>query len=144
MKLRARVSECTLVVCVLTLILVCVLLFRETREGFAANAGSSFGPVTIHQAKELAAQAAKHTASLGPQSAQSAQDINNRLGGNKWEAIQEKKGKNTTNEATKTCLLEDLLISPDDYACELIKEAYLNKCNKTGGNGNKKSTGWKA
>ena len=32
MKLRA--PECTLVVCVLTLILVCVLLFRETREGF--------------------------------------------------------------------------------------------------------------
>ena len=37
MKSKVSVSDCTLVVCVLTLILVCVLLFRETREGFASN-----------------------------------------------------------------------------------------------------------
>ena len=39
MKSRVNVSQCTLVVCVLTLILVCVLLFRETREGFFNNQG---------------------------------------------------------------------------------------------------------
>ena len=46
MKLRA--PECTLVVCVLTLILVCVLLFRETREGFTerGNGQPDFGSNT--------------------------------------------------------------------------------------------------
>ena len=50
MKSKVNVSQCTLVVCVLTLILVCVLLFRETREGFYANlnASTQITPETVN------------------------------------------------------------------------------------------------
>lgn len=37
------VSQCTLAVCVLTLILVCVLLYRNTMEGFMGGTGMGAG-----------------------------------------------------------------------------------------------------
>lgn len=37
------VSQCTLAVCVLTLILVCVLLYRNTMEGFMGGTGNLGG-----------------------------------------------------------------------------------------------------
>ena len=40
-----NVQKCTLCVCVLTLILVCVLVFRSTRENFVAASGANVEPV---------------------------------------------------------------------------------------------------